>query len=270
MGKIVSFQTFQKYSQEKTAQEKKRLGKLVGNEYCCYVSNERMQGHCELLICEKDETRAEDYILSFSEDGRNSYKVLDAGAIRGWLKRNEHRRITYLQAIRLLGDSVRQGYKYRKEIDPFSEVESVHLQRIWQEQYYNDREDEMEWVLPHQTFGEMLWTYFRALSNKDATLLYDMSAEPVRNAVQRSMFAYHWNHALEDLWIMGYDVDPKSFCCNGENDYTLYVTVRGNYKVIQTMEADLRMRVVEEKNGFRVLQTQVLEAREIFPRFQLS
>ncbi len=245
--------------------QQKRCGRNAGN-YRCYVTPERLNGHCDLLICEDDMTIAEWFCLRFSPEGLLRHTLIETTGIRRWLLEHSHKEITYLQAIRLLGDAVRQRYKYQKSTDWIPEDQSLHLQRIWQEEYYNDLTETMDWLLPRQKCGDMLQTYFRALNNKDAVLLYDLSAEPIQHAERRSLFAYRWNHELEGMHILNYEVDRPSIRYNDKDDYTLYLTVYGGYQERQLLEVDLRLRVIEEQKGFRILQEQVLEPRFIYKK----
>lgn len=258
MGKIIQFQQ---------VAEKKR--EQVGVEYECYVTLERLMGYCNLLICEKGQQKADWFFLSFTPEGLLRHtKLHTAQKIRQWLDGRTHIRISYLQAIRLLGDAVRQNYKYEKgrETEWINEDASVHLQRIWQEDFYNDVPNSMDWLLPKQECAAMLNTYFRALGNKDAVLLYDLSAERIRDAERRSMYAYRWNHVLEDMHIVDFEVDRMSTNRNGEEDYTIFLTVYGAYQGGQMMEVDLSLRIIREQGDFRILQEQVLEPRLIYKR----
>ncbi len=266
MGQVISFQrAVQKKTKQNVwttlAEQETQTGR-----YGCYVTPERLDGYCDLLIRDMETGQADWFFLSFSPEGLIRYTLLEAAEVRQWMERRAHRSITYLQAIRLLGDAVRQRYKYQKSTDWIPEMQSVHLQRIWQEEYYSDQAGELDWLLPKQECGAMLQTWFRALGNKDAVLLYDLSASQVQSQAQRSLFAHCWSHALEDFKILDYEVDRKSVLYNGRDDYTLFMTVYGNCCDRQMLAVDLRLRLVEETDGFRILQDQVLESRSIYQK----
>ncbi len=264
MGQVISFQNaVQKKRQEAALLQPATAGSWQEN-YVCYVTLERLDGYCELLIRERETGRAECFFLSFSPEGLIRYTSLKPAEVHQWRESRVHCPATYLQAIRLLGDAVRQRYKYHKSTDWIPEAKSVHLQRIWQEEYYGEQAGEIGWLLPKQECGAMLQTWLRALGNKDAVLLYDLSASQVQSRAQRSLFAHCWSHALEDFKILGYEVDRESILYNGMNDYTLFLTAYGNYRGRQMLAVDLRLRLIEEADGFRILQDQVLESRSIY------
>lgn len=80
------------------------------------------------------------------------------------------------------------------------------------------------------------------------------------------MYAYRWNHVLEDMRIVDFEVDRMSTNRNGEEDYTIFLTVYGAYQGRQMMEVDLSLRIIQEQGDFRILQEQVLEPRLIYKR----
>lgn len=237
-------------------------------EYECFVTTERLKGYCDLLIYENRQKIAESFSLRFSPEGLVRYEKLDTyRQIKEWFDERDYRDISYLQAIRLLGDAVRQSYKYTQKTEWIEDISSVHLDRIWDAFYYKDEMENMNWLLPKQECVAMLQTYFCALGNKDATLLYDMSAESVQNTERRSMYAYNWNHVLEDMQIYDFCIDRLGVNQNGEaDDYTLFVTVYGDYAKRQMIEVDLRLRIIQEQGDYRILQEQVLESRLIYKR----
>lgn len=260
MGEMIDFQNFV---------SKKRTWPECGYE--CYITLERLRGYCDLLICEQNHHFADWFFLRFSPEGLIRHTPLRTNrGVENWLHNRESRKITYLQAIRLLGDAVRQRYKYQKETDWIYEEQCIHLQRIWQEQFYSDSVTGLDWMIPKQECAAMLKTYFRALKNKDAVLLYDLSAEQVKAEERRSMYAYKWNHVLEDMYIFDFEVDRQSVSPNGENDYTLYITAYGEYQGKQMMEVDMWLRIVLEQGYYRILQEQILESRSIYKKHSAS
>lgn len=251
MEKVLSFQDFKQQQQKKNS-----------NEYLCYVTPNRLEGFCELFICEKNLQYADWFFLSFSPNGPMHYLSMEKKkVIQEWLTEASYSQIDYSQAIILLRDAVQQRYKYHCEEKWIEAEKSIHLQRIWMEEYYNDQNCNLNWLLSNQDCSAMLQTYFQALKHKDAALMYDLHAESIKNEASRSLFAYHWSHVLEDLKIFDGEVHKQSVSCNGENDYTILLTVYGNKPGGQQIEVDLRLRIVEEKGQFRILQEQVLEAR---------
>ena len=253
MERVVDYQSFLD----------RRLNK-INEEYICYVSLERLAGHCELLICELDLQNAEWFHLSFTPEGKWRMSQMKYKAnIEKWIASGNYQRITYLQAMRLLGDSIRQYYKYNSSEDWIESCNSIHMDRIWDEEYYNDWSSELHWSLPMQEFEKLLATYLHALRNKDAVLVYDLSAREVQQQERRSMYAHHWGHELEDFRVIGGRIDKDNVTHNGIDDYTLYLTLYGSSKDTQLMEVDLRLRIIKEDGMFRILEELVLEARII-------
>lgn len=258
MGEMIQFQNLM--HQKRTHLDAKYDGK-----YECFITLERLYGYCNLLIYERERNYADWFFLKFSPEGLSRHTTIRTKhKIESWLQERTTRKITYLQAIRLLGDAVRQRYKYHKETDWIHEEQCIHLQRIWQEQFYSDAVDGLEWLLPKQECAAMLKTYFRALNNKDAVLLYDLSANQIKAAERRSMYAYSWNHVLEDMHIFDFQVDRQSISHNGNGEYALYITAYGEYIGKRMLEVDLCLRVIQEQGTFRIVQDQILESRSIY------
>lgn len=256
MGEILSFQNF-----------KQKEKKNDGDEYLCYVTPNRLNGFCELLICEKNLRYADWFFLSFSPNGPMQYfSLAQKRDIQTWLADVTCSQIEYSQALILLRDAVQQRYKYHQEEKWIQKEKSIHLQRIWQEEYYNDQSCKLDCFLSEQDCSVMLQTYFQALKRKDAALIYDLHAESIKDEVPRSLYAHHWSHALEDLKIIDGEVHKQSVSCNGENDYTILLTVYGSYPGGRMIAVDLRLRIVEEYGQFRILQEQVLESRDWYTR----
>ena len=265
-GQVISFCNI---VQKKGQQDLRTLPPGMAQQqelYACYVTLERLNGYCDLLIRDRATGRADWFFLRFSPEGIIRYTTLEQAEVPQWLERRAHCSITYLQAIRLLGDAVRQRYKYHESTDWIPEAQSVHLRRIWQEEYYRDAAGDISWFLPKQECSAMLQTWLQALGNKDAVLLYDLSASQVQGRAQRSLFAHCWSHALEDFKILGYEVDRESVLYNGMDDYTLSLTVYGSSRDRQMLSVELRLRLVEEQAGFRILHDQVLESRSIYQK----
>lgn len=73
----------------------------------------------------------------------------------------------------MLGDSVRQNYKYKTNTGWIHAHTSIHLQRIWDSEIYNHKNNNLKWALFQQDELTILKTYLCAISNKDAVLLYE-------------------------------------------------------------------------------------------------
>lgn len=236
----------------------------TGLQYDCYMTRGRLSGHCDLLISEKSMQTAEWFCLSFAPDGLTRHSYLhQRNRIQEWITQRGGVQITYLQALGLLGDAVRQNYKYRQDNNWIHNHMSIHLQRIWMDEYYNDRNSDLGWILCKQDAMGILQIYLRAVGNKDAALIYDMSAERAKNNEKRGMYTFCWNHVLEDLTI--FDFKVEEIIQNREaEDYTFFLTVYGAQVDNRVLSVDLSLRIILEQGYFRILRERILEARLIY------
>lgn len=231
--------------------------------YDCYVTDGRLSGFCDLLICEKGRRSAELFCLSFTPEGLTRHIHLkNEEKIKKWIDSKQCSNIIYLQALGLLGDAVRQNYKYKIGTDWINQDNSIHLQRIWMEEFYNDACSNMDWILSKQDELAILQAYLRALGHKDAALIYDLIAEKGKGSEPRGLYALCWNHTLEDLVIFEYELMEQLYH-EEQDDRTLFLTTYGEYKKQQLLSVDLSLRVIRENGFLRILQERVLEARTL-------
>lgn len=237
------------------------------DSYHCFVTEGRLSGRCELLICE-DGLRAGDlFSLYFSPAGlARRIHLSRRQTVGAWLALHACVKITYLQALGLLGDAVRQNYRYGTVNAACDESESVHLQRIWLEEYYSDGKSQLHWALEGQSFMLLLQAYLCALGNRDAVLLYDMTAQRARDKWGRGMYAFCWGHALEGLRIFDFELSPPGLRAEDLSRVPLYLTVYGVYPDHQVLSVDLRLQFVLESGNFRIAEEHILEARIVCPR----
>lgn len=234
-------------------------------QYECFATLGRLEGYCELLICERGKQRGELFSLSFSQKGMTGYTQLyQRMQIEAWLDGHECNRITYFQALGLLGDAVRQNYKYRMDSDQIHNNPSLHLQRIWSPEFYNDINSSLSWVLCRQDIQTILRAYLRAIGNKDAVLLYELHAEQSRDGQTRNAYVLRWNHVLEDWCIFDFQILTCIENNKKEEDVTFFLTTYCEGKEQQVISVDMCLRVIREKGYFRILTDRVLEARYIY------
>lgn len=234
-------------------------------QYECLVTLGRLEGHCELLICERGKQKGELFSLSFSQKGMTGYTQLrQRMQVEEWLDTHEYSRITYFQALGLLGDAVRQNYKYRTDSDRINANPSIHLQRIWSPEFYNDVDSSLSWVLCRQDMQTILHAYLRAIGNKDAVLLHELQAEQSRDGQTRNAYVLRWNHVLEDWRIFDFQILTCIENNKKEEDVTFFLTTYCEGNEQQVLSVDMCLRVIREKGYFRILTDQVLEARYIY------
>lgn len=229
--------------------------------YRCLMSGDRLEGFCDVLIYDFVQNRAELFCMRFSKTGVTEYYCLDEKEVAIWKSRNIIRRITYLQAMTLLGDAVRRNYKYQPQLAGQNWSESVHVKRSWQNDYDYNR-CSLLWLLQGLELTAFVSVYLNAICNKDAVLLYDMTAESQKHKTSRELYAYSWNHALEDVRIFSFDIDYIEQC-PGEEACNLYITVYGSSQDNELLSIDLCLKLASEGQMLHLLHEQVLEANHI-------
>ncbi len=242
--------------------ERKQARKMDGR-YQCAMSGNRLEGPCEVLIYDSVGNNAELFRLYFSPKGMTEHQNLDQEEVMVWQHhKNDAARITYRQALILLGDAVRQNYKYQTKAEWSQNHDSLHIQRIWQKEYYDYNNCSVDWLLDLQEPAQFVAVYLDAIGNKDAVLLYDIMADVMKQRISREVYAYSWNHVLEELHISDYEIiyieqiaDKKS--------WDLHITIYGGYEVSDLLSIDLCLRLILENGGLRLLQEQVLDAAHV-------
>lgn len=240
----------------------KQQRKLNG-QYRCMMSGNRLAGFCEILIYDNIHNAAEVFRLYFSTKGLTEHRYLDAEEVQLWDKnKNDIVNVTYRQALILLGDAVRQSYKYQKQVKWLQNYESIHVQRIWRKEYYDYNSCSLDWLLNLQDAVQFINIYLNAIANKDAVLLYDLTASTMKQNISREVYAYSWNHVLEDFNIFNYEIthverDLEERCWN------LYVVLYGNYGGQNLLFVDLCVKLIFENGSLYLLNEMVMDANHM-------
>lgn len=249
--------SFSRYA-EKLKQKEKNIG------YQCFATEDRLAGFCELLICDAGMQSAESFSLKFNPEGLTRHRYLHSEQeANAWLQDKSCTEITYLQALGLLGDAVRQNYKYKDEY-PLQQAHSVHLQRIWDDNYYNGQSN-LYWMLSCQDEMTILQTYLCAVGNKDAALIYDMTVEQERENQSREVYAHQWSHVLENFEIFDFEIMGR-ITERGKEGRTFFLTVYGELDRYKVLSVDMCLHMVREQGYLRILGERILEARRIYSR----
>lgn len=252
-GKIVRF--------EKLAQARSK-GEAANWQYQCFVSDGRLEGVCQLLICERGQQTAELFHLNFSKSGlcRQTY-FYRSSQIKDWMAEMEYQEITYRQALGMLGDAVRQNYKYQEKNNWLTRNPSLHLQCVWGNDFYNHASNNLVWMLTGQDIKNILQIYLQAIQNKDAVLLYDLLAQQAKPQESRELYAMQWNHVLEELSIFDVDIVEVLEQAEKTGRYSLFATIYGENEAGKLLSIDLHLELLEEQGAFRILRERVLEPR---------
>ena len=232
-------------------------------QYQCLLSGQRLDGYCELLIYNRYQKNGELFFLSFCEEKQTTLHYLQEEEILLWKHRHTFTGILYNQAMTLLGDAVRRVYKEQGPQNPWNESHhSVHVQHTWQNEYYNSIQSNLDWLLQEREFVPFIKLYFSAINHNDAVLLYDMLTEDAKHNTVRELYAYNWNHVLEDVNIIDFAVIdghpvPESVL------WMYYLTICGEYPNGEILSVDVCLHLTREHGYVRLQEEQVLEASHI-------
>ncbi len=233
------------------------------HQYWCMLSGNRLDGDCELLIYNCYQRTAELFTLCFSPEGQTVLQYFQEEEVWLWKQSRTVRTISYHQAMTLLGDAARRLYHEQGAQNVWSaEHTSIHIQRIWQNTYYNSAQSSLSWLLTEKECVPFIKQYFRALNNKDAVLLYDMMAEHKKAGLVRELYAYNWSHELEELQIKDWIV-IHSEKLPAEEAWVYYVTICGEYPHGAVLSVDICFQLVAENECIRLQDAHILEASHI-------
>ncbi|MBQ2021568.1 MAG: hypothetical protein II211_04005 [Peptococcaceae bacterium] len=244
--------------QRTVKQQRKQNG-----QYRCTMSGNRLAGFCEILIYDNIHNTAEVFQLYFSTKGLTEHRYLDAEEVQLWDKnKNDTVHITYRQALILLGDAVRQSYKYQRRVKWLQIYDSIHVQRVWQKEYYDYNSCSLDWLLDLQDIVQFITIYLAAIANKDAVLLYDLTASTMKQNISREVYAYSWNHVLEDFNIFNYEIVHVEHDLE-ENCWNLYVVLCGKYGERNLLSVDVCVKLIVENGRLYLLNEMVMDANHV-------
>ena len=227
------------------------------------MSGNRLAGFCEILIYDNIHNAAEVFQLYFSAKGLTEHCYLDMAEVQLWCKnKNDIVHVTYRQALLLLGDAVRQSYKYQKQMKWLQNYESIHIQRIWEKEYYDYTSCSLDWLLNLQDPVQFINIYLDAIANKDAVLLYDLTVSTIKQNISREVYAYSWNHVLEDFDIFNHEIAHVERGLE-ENGWNLYVVLYGRYGEQDLLSVDLCVKLIFENGSLYLLNEMVMDANHV-------
>ena len=236
--------------------------KLDGR-YQCIVSGNRLAGFCEVLIYDRIQNNAELFQLQFSSNRMTECWCFDKEEVLLWrYHRTDTQSLIYHQALILVGDAIRQNYKYQQQEDCSQLYASLHVQRIWEKGYYDYVNYRVDWLLKLGNPEQFVTAYLKAICNKDAVLLYDMTASTKKYNISREVYAYHWNHVLEEIKMGSYTLTDSKQLTNDE-EKMCYLTICGEYANGKQLLIDVCLHLVYENGSMRLQEEHILEA--VFP-----
>lgn len=251
------------YLNEYVGERKPRKRVKQDQRYQCVMADDRLTGHCEILIYDYYQRSAELFSLYFLPGEQTGYQYFREEEALLWLQSNTVQHISYRQAILLLGDAARRMYKQQITECQWPELyDSIHVQRTWMREYYNAESNGLEWLLKEIDAMQFIQTYLTAINNKDAVLLYDMMAESRQKITTRELYAYNWNHALEEITLLDFAVmDVKRLPV--QHRWIFYLLVCGESSDQGTLSIDLCLHLTYENGCMKLQEEQVLEASAV-------
>ena len=194
------------------------------------------------------------------------HHYLDYEEVTMWRQHKKDKQyITYSQALILLGDAVRQNYKYQTNAEWSYNHDSLHIQRVWKKEYYDYINSSVGWLIKILDPIEFISIYFKAIHNKDAVLLYDMTAVTKKQNISREVYAYSWNHVLEELDISEYKIVYMEQRAN-EKIFDVYITIYGGYGEVGVLSVDVCLKLILENERLQLLHESVLDANHVADR----
>ncbi len=235
--------------------------------YHCAMAKDRVAGYCEVLIHDSYQKKVELFCLDFSSDGLVSHQYVRAEEALRWKQCNRARDITYNQAMTLLSDAVQRSYKntvYQmccvgawERTNRWERCASPHIQWILQEGG-NVYEDDLDWMLQSLNPVQFIAVYLNAVNNRDAVLLYDMWVSSKRAQLNRAMYAYTWNHALEELQLSCYKVLYSKMIYK-EQTWQFHLCISGERWDKCVLEAEMCIQLIREHGCLKVQEERVLD-----------
>ncbi len=257
---IISLKNYKTYIESGAAHQLRK-------RYHCAVAKERTVGYCEVLIHDSYQKKVELFCLDFSSDGLVSHQYMRAEEALRWKQSNTVYDITYNQAMTLLTDAVQRSYSNtvcqehcvgaEDYANRWEHCVSSHVQRILQEGC-SACEESLEWLLQPLSPMQFIEVYLNAVNNRDAALMYDMWANSKRAKCNRSVYAYIWNHALEELQLNRYEVLYRKVV-PGEQTWQFHLCISGERWDNRMLEAEMCIKLIREHGCLKVQEERVLD-----------
>ena len=224
-------------------------------QYLCMMTEGRLQGQCQVLVYDRFQNSPELFILYFVSEGLKEHYYLTIDEMELWKQKHQIAQITYRQALTLLGDAMRYAYKQKTYIE---EPASLHIQRVWQNAYYDEVNNTLCWLLEDLSLQQFVTTYATAIGHKDAALIYDMLAVRAKESTSREIYVYSWNHVLEEVDSLEAEILDIEHNAS-ENSWTVYLFLK-EVKRLHPVSVSACLQIVYENGGFRLLREAILEA----------
>ena len=231
-------------------------------EFSCFITKTRLKGYCELLIWNRFYNEADCYTLVYSSKTIcRQQKNLTRTQAEMWLANKENIMISYDLAKCLLYDARIHHYNFFEEEFMDGKV-SRCINRIQAE--WKEYPGGIQHLLEEESPKTIVKSYFLAIENGDAALIYDLMSQKNKNeqTEARSLSISMWNHPLEGIEI--YDVYSDGAIWNEDGTYAeAYFTVYGIMHQEQRIAVDMRIQIVRESAGYRIYGDQTLDARSV-------
>lgn len=230
-------------------------------EYSCFITKTRLKGYCELLIWNRFFNEAECHILIYSSKTVCRQQIhLSRMQAQNWLADKNYMKISYNLAQCLVSDAMIHHYNFFETEEFMNGKNSRCMKRIQSE--WQEYPRGIQYLLVGKSLKTILESYFLAIENGDAALIYDLMSDEYKNDLKeaRSLSMSKWNHPLDGIEI--YDIFSDGAIWNDDGTYAeAYFTVYGVMHQEQRIAVDIRIEIVRGPEGYRIHGDQTLDAR---------
>ena len=232
----------------------------TAEKYLAYATKSRCNGYCRLWIISKVQKRVEYFELKFNREGIADYRSIYGKKNMENVFGEEYRyRITYAEALQLLGDAVRQNYKYGRNLELVEQINSVHLEECWQQEW---RTKHKSYVLGEKTLAltDLISLYIQSIAQEDSSLFYSLMAEEAQGE-NRDLYLYNWYHPLEGFIFRDVTIEAVHYrVLTGEIEVWLLAEASRLDGLV--LEIDLSLLCLHTDGGYRIKNEKINEVRK--------
>lgn len=227
--------------------------------YFVYATKGRCEGYCSLWIIDAPQRHLEYFELKFNREGIIKYRSIYGKKNFNEVSSSEkYRKISYMEALQLLGDAARQNYKYGCNLKLVESINSIHLERSWRKEWQIKNKN---YILAEKNISvlELVSLYTQSLSQEDGALYYSLFIidEEKEN---RDLYLHTWSHPLAgflfqkiEIETLYYDVLAKSI--------QIWLVVQAKRPDNLKLELDLCLMCIHTEEGYRIEEEKVKEVR---------
>lgn len=228
-------------------------------KYLAYATKSRCNGYCRLWIISKAQKRLEYFELHFNREGIADYRsIYGKKNIERFFDEEHRQRITYAEALQLLGDAVRQNYKYGRNVELVEQINSLHLEQSWQQEW---RTCHKSYVLGEKDLSlpDLVTLYIQSIAQEDSSLFYSLLTEE-NQGENRDLYLYNWYHPLEGFIFQKVTIEDFYYhVLNRELE--VWLLAETNRPDGMSLEVDISLLCSNTNKGYRIKQEKINEVR---------